>query len=884
MEQVLSKRTILIVEDQEVELQILTSLLEDEYDLLAAHDGREALEVLEQNSDSVVAVLLDIIMPVMDGYEVLTRIRQNETLTSIPVLVTSQEGGAEFELKALGLGASDFIPKPYNPQILRHRLSNAIQIYESGKKIDALQRDVITGLFTKVAFAEHAQEVLRTQTDIEWNMIALDIDRFKLVNESYGQHVGDELLAYFAKLLIHFSETKNCVCARSYADHFFILAERRDYNYIRTRYTQMAEHLQKFPLDMKISLKMGVYQIHDRSIEVDSMCDRALIAINQVKGQYAQEISFYDDSLRKQLLLEQWITDEMEHALKEQQFQVYFQPKYDTFSESLSGAEALVRWIHPQKGFMSPAEFIPVFESNGFITELDMYVWDKTCEYIRDWMDEYDCYVPISVNVSRKDIYKPNLPQILVDTVHRHGLEPRHLHLEITESAYVENPDQMLKTVEDIKAAGFTIEMDDFGSGYSSLNMLASMPIDILKLDMKFVQNYSEKDSSRGIMSFVIGLAKWMNLYVIAEGVETAEQLELLRGMDCNLAQGYYFSKPLPAAEFAEVLRASGKNLSIMNDQAVRVTGSQENEFQTMLVVDGLAVNRAILTEYFKNSYSVVEASGGKAALQYLKHVKRADIVVMDAHLPDMEAVELIREMKKDPLMDRIPLIVTLHGSENTMNRLLNAGADAYVTKPFTKEQMLDCLSRVMSAQSERMKQQEEQILDKIRMMEMLSTKDYLTGLWNRLEMERRIEEHIKHAADQQFFFVLADIDGYKEIVNEYGYSAADRVLHEVAERLGGCFGETDVVGRISGDRFGILMNVNGDEDELLVCMTHLQSELTFEDNGISVSCSCGVSMFPDSGEDFDTLYFAAERALESAKEKGRNRYEICAKAADAQG
>ena len=199
--------------------------------------------------------------------------------------------------------------------------------------------------------------------------------------------------------------------------------------------------MDQFPLDMKVVLKLGVYQITDRRMEVDSMCDRAQIAVNQIKGQYVREISFYDDSLRKQLLREQRITDDMEQALREHQFHVYFQPKYDIFSETISGAEALVRWIHPQNGFMSPGEFIPVFESNGFITEVDMFVWDETCKKIREWLDRYDCYVPISVNVSRKDIYKPNLPQILLDTVHRHGLEPKHLHLEISESAYVGNPD-----------------------------------------------------------------------------------------------------------------------------------------------------------------------------------------------------------------------------------------------------------------------------------------------------------------------------------------------------------------------------------------------------------------------------------------------------------
>ncbi|MDD7176490.1 MAG: EAL domain-containing protein, partial [Lachnospiraceae bacterium] len=584
MNQVQLKRTILIVEDQEFDRIILSDFLKNDYELLTANNGREALEILKEQMEVISAILLDIVMPVMDGFELLRVMGENGLLGCVPVVVTSEKDSEESELTALRLGASDFISKPYNEGILKHRLSNVIRMNEASKKIDALQRDEVTGLYTKVAFAEHAARILREQTDVEWNIIAVDIDRFKLVNESYGQETGDELLAYLAKMLQYYADTKNCICARSYADHFFLLVERRDYCYIKNRHTELVQYLQKFPLDMKIALKFGVYEISDREMEIDSMCDRAQIAANQVKGQYVAEICFYDDSLRKQLLMEQRITDDMEQALKEQQFQVYFQPKYDIFSETLSGAEALVRWIHPQNGFMSPGEFIPIFESNGFITEVDMFVWDKACEKIREWLDKYDRFVPISVNVSRKDMYKPNLPQILVDIVHRHGLEPKHLHLEITESAYVENPDQLLEVVEQLKKAGFTIEMDDFGSGYSSLNMLAAMPIDILKLDMKFVQNYSEKDNSRSIMSFVIGLAKWMNLYVIAEGVETREQLDLLRGMDCNLAQGYYFSKPLPDKDFEEVLRKSGRTLEDASDQTIRFSTAHEGEFQTMLI------------------------------------------------------------------------------------------------------------------------------------------------------------------------------------------------------------------------------------------------------------------------------------------------------------
>ena len=867
-------RKVLIVDGEEMNRKVFADLLRDEYELMSAGDVREALRLLVKYRVKLSAVLLDA--SALDAHDFLGAMRTDKRVKDIPVLVTGSDGVELPREDVLGLSASDFISRPYDADILKRRLSNLIRMHEAGKKIDTLQRDAVTGLYTRVAFAEHAARVLREQPDVEWNMIAMDIEHFKLVNESYGQRIGDELLAYFAKKLHYYSATKNCVCVRSYADHFFLLVERRDISYIKNRHMELTEYLEKFPLDMKMSLKFGVYEIYDREMEIDSMCDRAQIAVNQIKGEYVKEICYYDDSLRRQMILEQRITDEMELALKNEQFKVFFQPKFDIFSETLSGAEALVRWVHPKNGFMSPGDFVPVFERNGFITEVDMYVWDKACEKMREWLDKYDRYVPISVNVSRRDIYRPNLPQILVDIVHKHGLEPKHLHLEITESAYVENADQLLAVVEQLKEAGFTIEMDDFGSGYSSLNMLAEMPIDMLKLDMKFVQNYSEDNNTRSIMSFVIGLAKWMNLYVIAEGVETKEQLELLRGMDCNLGQGYYFSKPLPEEEFEEILRASGRTLADADDQTIRFSTVHDGERQTMLVVDGLAVNRLVLIQYFKNVYSIVEATGGKAALQYLKHNDRADIVVMDAHLPDMEASELIRELKKDPRMDRIPIVVTTHGSNDTVNKVITAGADACVKKPFTKEQMHECLSRIMSVRGEQMKHEEKAILDKMRMMEMLTTKDYLTGLWNRVELEKRIRDHIKHSPDREFYYISVDIDGYKSLISEHGYAAGAEVLLLVAERLEGCFEDIDVVGRISGDRFAVFLNAAIDSEELLVRMTHLQSQLSFEVNGIPITCSCGVSSFPSCGEDFDGLYRAAEKALDAAKDAGKNCFRMC--------
>ena len=321
MEQVQPKRTILIVDDQEIDRTILIDFLQKEYELLIAQDGRKALDILEEKAEMLSAVLLDVVMPVLDGSEVLRAMQEKNLLARVPVLVTSQEHDTESELQALRFGASDFIAKPFNMGVLMHRLANVIKMNEAGKKIDALQRDEITGLYTKVAFAEHASRILHERTDVEWNIIALDIDRFKLVNESYGQETGDELLAYLAKKLQQYVDKKSCIGARSYADHFYLLVERQDYSYIESCHAELVEYLQKFPLEMKIALKFGVYEIHDREMEIDSMCDRAQIAVNQIKGQYVTEIYFYDDSLRKQLLKEQRITDDMEHAPRENQLQ-----------------------------------------------------------------------------------------------------------------------------------------------------------------------------------------------------------------------------------------------------------------------------------------------------------------------------------------------------------------------------------------------------------------------------------------------------------------------------------------------------------------------------------------------------------------------------------
>ncbi len=549
------KRQILVVDDQALNRKILCKMLNEDYRVITCSNGEEALDILKKQCDQISALLLDLIMPVMDGYEVLEIMQKDEFFSHIPVLVTSQSDEEESELKALNLGASDFVSKPYKRDILKKRLLNLIERREATETVDVLERDSLTSLYNKQGFCHKVKSVLHRNydTNVDFVVAAFDIVNFKLINDTYGTSEGDSLLKFVADTLNQVLKDSQHFIARVYADQFLIFIRQGQIK-VREFVEKCSDLLAEYPLDMKINAKLGIYKITDRDIMVNAMCDRAVIAGSSIKDDFEKSYAYYDESIIERLLHEKQITDEMEVALEENQFQIYIQPKFDIAARRMAGAEALVRWIHPEKGFMSPGDFIPVFEKNGFITELDMFVFEQTCILIAECLKKYGRCVPVSVNVSRKDIYRPHLAHYLLYLVKKYGIEPGYLHLEITESAYTENSEQLISVISKLKEAGFEIEMDDFGSGYSSLNMLSELPIDILKLDMKFIKNRGDQYKNKKIMSSIITMAKGMELKVVAEGVEEEEQVDMLNQMGCDLAQGYFFAKPLPVGDFKQML------------------------------------------------------------------------------------------------------------------------------------------------------------------------------------------------------------------------------------------------------------------------------------------------------------------------------------------
>lgn len=543
-----NSHTILIVEDKAINRRILNKFLSETYKIKEASNGKEALDILEKEENKISAILLDLIMPVMDGFEFLEYIKENKENFNIPIVVMTQKGDTATEIKALSLGVMDFLSKPYNSVIIKQRLKNIITIIENASLINKLGKDRLTSFYNKEAFFEEVSKVLKKDEKKNYAILAMNITKFKIINDMFGMEEGDKLLRHIADVMRKKIIGEDVIFSRFVADEFYIMVEKReDFSIILK---DIENEIKEYNKNINILISFGIYKLEARDIEINVACDRAKIAADTIKDKYDVLYSFYDEKIANKVLEEYKLSSSMKASLKNQDFKVFLQPKCDLITRKTIGAEALIRWIHPEFGFITPDKFIPLFERNGFITNVDMFVLECVCKKIRKWLDEGVTPVKISVNLSRVDIYNPLLGEMILGIINSYNINPKYISFEVTETAYTENSTQLITAVTELKKLGFTIEMDDFGSGYSSLNMLDELPLDILKLDMKFLENRMETKSRQNIISFVSDLAKLLKLSLVAEGIETEEQLILLRDMGYEYGQGYYFSRPVPQEEF----------------------------------------------------------------------------------------------------------------------------------------------------------------------------------------------------------------------------------------------------------------------------------------------------------------------------------------------
>lgn len=542
------RRKLLIVEDNELNREILTELLQDDFDILTAENGEIGLKVLTEHYRDISVVLLDVCMPVCDGFEFLERIQGDVLLSSVPVIVTTGSNRLEDEERSLELGAVDFVTKPYNAKIVRERINGVIKLRESAAILSVVEFDDLTGLYTKQAFFHHVKTLIRYRNDQNFTFIVADVKNFKWINSVYGEKTGDNVLVYIGKSLLKYFR-KGLVC-RYGGDQFACVIYGQEVPDSHTL-EEMSREIAALAPIQNLVINYGVYQGVDKSQSMTIICDRAFLALKSIKDNYEGRIAYYDDEMIQKHLRERMLENDFETAVRNREFVVYLQPKYNTRTEQIVGAEALVRWKRPDGSIISPGEFIPLYEKNGQIVKLDEYIFRLVCSIQRDRMKNGQVLFPVSVNLSRASLYYDGMIERYAKIIEERGIPFGCVPIELTETASLYN-EQIKELTEKLVETRFQLHMDDFGSGYSSMTSLNMLPFNVLKLDKSLI-DFIDQERGHQVIRHTIALAHGLGMEVLAEGVEEKEQVDILKGMDCDEIQGFYYSRPLPYEEFCKI-------------------------------------------------------------------------------------------------------------------------------------------------------------------------------------------------------------------------------------------------------------------------------------------------------------------------------------------
>jgi diguanylate cyclase (GGDEF)-like protein len=558
------RKTVMVVDSRPEERDAVKMMLSEDYKVLEATGAGDAM--LQISCKSMVdAILLGNLR--QDGREVgfLDKIR-NSGYGSIPVLVILEDSEEDPGLEALDHGAWDYVTRPVRPKTLRNRLDRAVhhcKISSYNPLVYMSERDRLTGMYNREKMFAETRRMIDRHMDTLFVFLRFDIDRFRLYNAVFGEHRGDKLLTLMAEIIEGIAGCFDiCTYGRINADTFCI-CEPYDSERLHMQVRMVKEELAGFEKNYLLEPTVGAYIVEEPDLAVEEMYIKAFIGSKKCKNKFASYLGFYDMDEGIREVEEAAITSSMQAAMDEEQFVVYFQPKFDIANDRDIGAEALVRWKHPDTGLMPPKHFIPIFEKNGFISRLDYYVWEHVCRLIHKWLGDGICLDPITVNISRISLYNPRLADILSGLIEQYDVPIGLLNLEITESAYVSDPELIQEAIRKLHQAGFILLMDDFGSGYSSLNMLKDIDVDVLKIDMQFLSGGESPGKGKIILESVIQMANNLGMPVIMEGVETQEQTRFLYKIGCNYVQGYYYARPMPQEEYEKkyIYRRKGATL-----------------------------------------------------------------------------------------------------------------------------------------------------------------------------------------------------------------------------------------------------------------------------------------------------------------------------------
>jgi len=574
------RASLLLVDDRPENFDVVQVLLHGEgYELNYAASGRRALDRLAYYTPDV--ILLDAMMPDLDGLETCRQIKANPQWRSIPIIMVTALSSKEDLARCLEAGADDFISKPVDKVELRARVRSMVrlsaQYFEIQKLYSDLQTvnqslssfnevleaqvqqrtaalehtlnyDPLTNLPSRRLFRKIIQQAMQEERRLPFALAGLDCDQFKLINASLGHVVGDRLLRAIANRLSSFLRDQD-VLARLGGDEFcFFLKEIDSYDDLHVIANQILLQFQ-IPfvvedLEIYLTACMGMTLFSPDHTTAEEPLQEADTAMHRAKLQGKSSYQMFEASMHQSAIGRLQLEQDMQRALKRQEFRVHYQPILNLKTEKIVGFEALVRWQHPERGIVSPAEFIPCAEETGLVVPLGMMVLWQACEQLCQWQKTIHPHLSMSVNLSVRQFAHPTLLEDIDEMLAETGIDPHCLKLEITESAIMENPDAAIELTQQLRSRQIQLSIDDFGTGYSSLSYLSRFPVDNIKIDRSFV-NAIDTGNNAQIVEVVMSLGQALGMAIVAEGIETTRHLEYLQGLGCEMGQGYYFSKPL---------------------------------------------------------------------------------------------------------------------------------------------------------------------------------------------------------------------------------------------------------------------------------------------------------------------------------------------------
>ena len=565
------ERILIADDDRSMRVALQNVLVADGYEIEAVSDGVDAVSRCEKSMPDL--ILLDALMPNLNGFEACKKIRMLRGSSHVPILIVTALDDEKSIEQAFNSGATDYIPKPIHFAVMRQRISRLLKASRAEVHVRELAyNDSLTGLPNRTMFIDQMQKSLKKvrRSSEMLAVMFLDLDRFKYVNDTLGHNVGDMLLKSVAERILSCVRGADTV-ARLGGDEFTLvldgIEDRNVVSNIADKICQKLGEPYSFAgRDIYVTASIGISMHPQDGNDIGVLMKRADTAMFRAKergGSY----QFYEKEMEVVVTNKVEIEQDLRHSLEREELDVYYQPKYDLQTSKINGMEALVRWNHPEKGIVSPADFIPLAEETGLISEVGLWVLISACVQVQTWIEKGYTPLPVSVNLSGRQLENSDIASQVAHVLAHSGLNPEYLELEITESTIMKRPEEVISILHQLKAMGVKLSIDDFGTGYSSLNYLRKFPIDLLKIDAAFVRDITENKEDRLIVKGIIALAKSLNLKVIAEGVETRRQQELLLEEGCDYVQGFYIGRPVKSIDFErQFILADRSNVEVLSN------------------------------------------------------------------------------------------------------------------------------------------------------------------------------------------------------------------------------------------------------------------------------------------------------------------------------